>query len=48
MEVDSPYWTTLKIHEDDHSLNGSHAYCTWAITDCIQSFRYFRIIQTGK
>ena len=40
-------WTTLKVHEDDHSLNGSHGYCTFSITDCVSSFRYLRIVQTG-
>eukprot|EP01114_Cavostelium_apophysatum_P024424 TRINITY_DN955_c0_g1_i10.p1 TRINITY_DN955_c0_g1~~TRINITY_DN955_c0_g1_i10.p1 ORF type:complete len:1320 (+),score=336.17 TRINITY_DN955_c0_g1_i10:1050-5009(+) len=46
-EVDSPTWTTLRVHEDDHSISGSHSYCTFPITDCLKAYRYFRVIQTG-
>lgn len=44
---DSEDWTTLSVHQNDKTMNSDFATGSWAVEDCTESFRYFRIIQTG-
>lgn len=44
---DSPDWTTLSTHKNDQTFREPHAIASFPIDDCQESFRYFRIIQTG-
>jgi hypothetical protein len=44
--VDAEEWTTLSSHKNDATLNSSHATLTVALHGD-ESYRYFRIIQTG-
>jgi len=39
-------WKTLSIHNNDVTLNSEWALHTWKL-NCKDSFRYFRIVQTG-
>lgn len=41
-------WTTLKEHKDDSSLDSEFASFLWNLGTVKESYRYFRIIQTGK
>ena len=45
---DGKSWVVIKRHVNDVALNGIFATQSWAIPDCTQSFRHFRILQTGK
>ena len=40
-------WVLLRRHTADNSLRQAFQACTWEILNCQQSFRYFRVIQTG-
>jgi len=46
--VNDPNWVTIKTHSNDPTLKSDHAIATWPLTGITQSFRYFRVIQTGK
>jgi hypothetical protein len=45
---DGKSWIVIKRHVNDVSLNGNFASQSWQIPDCTQSFRHFRILQTGR
>jgi len=45
--LNDPNWITLRAHTNDTSINSDYYAKSWSI-NCIQAFRYFRIIQTGK
>jgi len=44
---DGRNWTTLRRHVNDTSLQGAFGTASWPIPDCNQSFRNFRVLQTG-
>ncbi|KAH3763676.1 E3 ubiquitin-protein ligase Ufd4 [Pelomyxa schiedti] len=44
---DGHNWTVILRHTDDTSLTSNFATASWPITNCTQSYRYFRILQTG-
>jgi len=47
---DNLSWTTLKVHENDSSLNNEMHLATWRISDQANAnspYRYFKITQTG-
>eukprot|EP01112_Ceratiomyxa_fruticulosa_P021039 TRINITY_DN7323_c0_g1_i1.p1 TRINITY_DN7323_c0_g1~~TRINITY_DN7323_c0_g1_i1.p1 ORF type:complete len:585 (-),score=125.19 TRINITY_DN7323_c0_g1_i1:96-1850(-) len=46
--LDSKNWTVLARHAMDTSLNGNFATCSWAIPDCKEAYRFFRVVQTGR
>lgn len=44
----SELWVTLRVHENDTSMNESYAWFVYSIPYCYEPYRFFRVIQTGK
>lgn len=45
---DGVSWVDLRRHQDDRSLNGDFAACSWPVPGVIKPFRYLRILQSGR
>lgn len=45
---DNDTWTTLSTHLNDTALDSKGDTHTWAVDDTSLSYRYFRVIQTGR
>eukprot|EP01124_Arcella_intermedia_P032180 TRINITY_DN7458_c0_g1_i1.p1 TRINITY_DN7458_c0_g1~~TRINITY_DN7458_c0_g1_i1.p1 ORF type:complete len:637 (+),score=167.55 TRINITY_DN7458_c0_g1_i1:84-1994(+) len=45
--VDGIVWTTINRHANDDSLNGAFAVSHFPVLGSTESFRFFRILQTG-
>jgi hypothetical protein len=41
-------WVALRTHTGDVSLNGAGASASWSVEGARESYRCFRVIQTGE
>jgi hypothetical protein len=40
-------WTTIRLHENDTSMNRDYHWVIYRLDNCNSAFRYFRVIQLG-
>ena len=45
---DDNNWTIIRQHRNDTSLNKQYATFTWDVSNCITSYRMFRLHMIGR
>jgi len=48
VEEDESIWTTLRVHDNDNSMDADFAWIAYRVESCTTAYRYFRVVQHGS